>query len=125
MNQDMLTKQYKTQVMSNMTHEELLIMLFEGLEKSLKKAKIALGNGVTDVFDKEVERARNILNYLTKILDMKYPISHDLCKIYLHFNQKLAYALAGRKTEPIDEILPDIIDFKNVWTQAQKNMHKQ
>lgn len=120
MNQDMLSKQYKAQAMSNMTHGELLVMLFEGLEKSLKKSKIALDNGLVDVFDSEVGRAMRILNYLMKILDMKYEISHNLFKIYSHFNQQLAYALAGRKKEPIDEVLPDIIDFKNVWTQAQK-----
>jgi flagellar protein FliS len=120
MNQDMLSKQYKEQAMANMTQGELLIMLFEGLEKSLKKAKLALKNGVVDVFDFEVQRSMRILNYLMKILDMKYPISHDLFKIYSYFNQQLAYALAGRKTDPIDKVLPDITDFKNVWTEAQK-----
>lgn len=120
MNQDMLSKQYKEQAMANMTQGELLIMLFEGLEKSLKKAKLALENGVVDVFDFEVQRSMRILNYLMKILDMKYPISHDLFKIYSYFNQQLAYALAGRKTDPIDKVLPDITDFKNVWTEAQK-----
>lgn len=120
MNQDMMSKQYKAQVMSNMTHGELLVMLFEGLEKSLKKSELALDNGITDVFDAEVQRAMKILNYLMKILDMKYPISHNLFKIYSHFNQKLAYALASRDKAPIEEILPDITDFKNVWTEAQK-----
>lgn len=120
MDQDMLSQQYKAQAMSNMTHGELLIMLFEGLEKSLKKSKIGIENGMVDIFDNEVQRAMKILNYLTKILDMKYEISHNLYKIYMHFNQQLAYALAGRDTKPIDEILPDIIDFKNVWTEANK-----
>lgn len=120
MNQDMLSQQYKAQAMSNMTHGELLIMLFEGLEKSLKKSKIAIENGMVDIFDTEVQRAMKILNYLTKILDMKYEISHNLYKIYMHFNQQLAYALAGRDIKPIDEILPDITDFKNVWTEANK-----
>ncbi len=120
MNQDMLSKQYKAQAMSNMTQGELLVMLFEGLEKSLKKSKIALENGLTDVFDSEVQRAMKILNYLTKILDMKYEISHNLFRIYSHFNQQLAYALAGRDIKPIDEVLPDISDFKRVWEQAAK-----
>ena len=120
MNQDMLSKQYKAQAMSNMTQGELLVMLFEGLEKSLKKSKIALENGLTDVFDSEVQRAMKILNYLTKILDMKYEISHNLFRIYSHINQQLAYALAGRDAKPIDEILPDVSDFKRVWEQAAK-----
>jgi flagellar protein FliS len=120
MNQDMLSKQYKSQVMANMTQGELLVMLFEGLEKSLKKSKVALDNNLYDVFDSEVQRAMRILNYLMKILDMKYPISHNLFKVYSQFNQQLAYALAGRKKEPIDKILPDITDYKNVWAAAQK-----
>jgi flagellin-specific chaperone FliS len=43
MNQDMLSKQYKSQVMANMTQGELLVMLFEGLEKSLKKIEGGIG----------------------------------------------------------------------------------
>ena len=88
-------QQYKEQSVNTMTQGEMLICLYDGAIKSLTKAKIYGNNKDSEKFVDEINHVREIVNYLDRILDRSYPISHALAKLYDFFNFELARASAS------------------------------
>ena len=112
--------QYKEQSVSTMTQGEMLIFLYEESIKSLTKAKYLCYNKDYEGFEKEVGRAKDIISYLDQTLDKKYPISADLHKLYDFIIFQLSRAIASRKTEIIDEVIPFLKELLDTWKEADR-----
>lgn len=124
MNLDNLGQQYKAQTVNTMTQNEILILLFDELIKRLRRSKICLENDLADKFEQDMTRAREIVSYLIKILNMNYEISHELYDMYIYFNQQIAYALTGKDIAYIDDLLPMVIEIRDTWVEAAKLSRK-
>ena len=113
-------QQYKAQSINTMTPGELLMLLYDELIKRLARAEIALKNQNYEVFDESIIRCREILMYLDDTLDMQYPISHDLHRLYDFFSYELSRVQVGRNEKVLAEVKPRLTDLRDTFRQAQK-----
>jgi flagellar secretion chaperone FliS len=116
---------YKKQSVYSMTQGEMLLLLYDELLKRLKRGKLYLEKEDYEHFEADIKRAVEIVRYLRKILDMKYPISMELHRLYTFYDSHISRILVSRKAEQIDEIIPMIQDlreaFKSADVLARKN----
>jgi len=113
-------EQYKEQSITTMTKSEMLIFLYDEVIKRLTKAKILGYNKEYTEFEREIVRAREIINYFEQTLDRRYPVSAGLSKMYDFINYELARALAGRNVDIVDEVMPFLIELRDTWREADK-----
>ena len=113
-------QQYKAQSINTMTPGELLMLLYDELIKRLARAEIALKNQNYEVLDESIIRCREILRYLDDTLDMQYPISHDLHRLYDFFSYELSRVQVGRNEKVLAEVKPRLTDLRDTFRQAQK-----
>ncbi len=113
-------QQYKEQSINTMTRGELLMLLYDELVKRLTRAEIALKNQNYEIFEESIIRCRDILRYLDDTLDLQYPISHDLHRLYDYFSYELSRVHAGRNAKVLAQIKPQLTDLRDTFRQAQK-----
>lgn len=114
-------QQYKTQSTSTMTQGELLLLLYDELVKRVMRAGLALEKQDYALLDASVDRSVEILHYLDETLDMQYPISANLAKLYDFFCYELSRVKAGRNKAVLEQIKPMIVDLRDSFRIADKN----
>ena len=121
MSYDRSAQQYKAQMISTMTQGELLLLLYDELVKRLTQAELALDKQLFDVFEASVQRSVEIVNYLDMTLDMNYPISHELARLYEYFTYELNRAKIGRNPGPLTHTKDKIVELRDAFRVAQKS----
>ncbi|MBE6033225.1 flagellar export chaperone FliS [Aminipila sp.] len=111
---------YKTQSVETMTKGEMLVLLYDEINKRLLRARTYFEKGEIDLFEADVQRAIDIVNYLIKSLDRKYPISNDLYRLYDFITFELTRLKTGRNMALIDDITPLIKDLRESFKEADK-----
>lgn len=94
---------YKEKSIYSMSSGELLLLLFDETIKRLTRAEQSLKDENYEDFDDCMTRTSRIVRYLIEILDMQYPISWDLRRIYEYLIYDISVVKAGR-IRKIDEI---------------------
>lgn len=113
-------QQYKAQSMNTMTQGELLMLLYDELVKRLIRSELALKKEDFELFETSTQRCIDIIQYLDKTLDMQYPISRDLHKLYDYFLYMLNRVRFGRNKEVLEQIKPQIVDLRDTFRKAQE-----
>lgn len=115
-------EQYKLQSVNTMTNSEMLLLLYDELMKRLAKAQVALEDGNYDLFDKSVQRSKEIVQYLNYTLNMNYKISYELRRMYEFFIYELSRLQAGRKAAVIQELKPLVGELRDAFKEASKSV---
>ena len=113
-------QQYKQQSVGSMTPGELLLLLYDELVKRATMASIALDKEDFPAFEAAVDRCTDIVNYLDETLDHKYPISHDLSRMYDYFTYELGRIKVGRNKKELERVLPMLADMRDAFRAAEK-----
>ncbi len=113
-------EQYKMQSINTMTRGEMLLLLYDELVKRLTRAQIALEDGDYELFDKAIQRSKDIIHYLDKTLNMEYQISHELRRMYEFFLYELSRLQAGRNGAVIQELKPLVMELRDAFREASK-----
>lgn len=113
-------QQYKMQSVNTMTRSEMLLLLYDELIKRLTRAQIALSNKDYDLFEKSVQRSREIVRYLDDTLNMEYSISYELRRMYEFFLYELSRLQAGRNSAVVDELKPLVAELRDAFKEASK-----
>ena len=95
--------QYKEKSIYSMSGPELLLLLFDEAIRRLSRAERSLQEKDYKDFEDCIRRTTRIVRYLTDILNMDYPISRDLRRIYTYLIYDLSRVSAGRERRQ-DEI---------------------
>lgn len=95
--------QYKEKSIYSMSGPELLLLLFDEAIKRLTRAELELQEKDYKDFEDCIQRTTRIVRYLIEILNMDYPISRDLRRIYTYLVYDLSRVSAGRERRK-DEI---------------------
>lgn len=111
-------QQYKVQSVNTMTSGEMLILLFDELVKRLKKAGILLEHKNYELFEKEAQRAEDIVVYFRGTLNRNYEISAELDRMYEFFQYQIIRLKAGRKKVIADELIPLVTELRNAFQEA-------
>lgn len=115
---------YKAQAILSMTPNELMFVLFDELVKRLMRAELALQKKDFPLFEASVQRSIEIIEYFGATLDMQYPISGDLLRLYEYFTYELGRAKIGRRMEQFRPVKEKIIDLRDTFRQAEKNVNE-
>jgi len=116
---------YKNQAIATMTSEELMFVLFDELVKHLMRAEIALKKENWQMLEDSAQRSINIIQYLNNTLDRQYSISAELSRLYEYFTYELRRVMIGRRLEPLTHVKEMILDLRETYREAQKNVHEK
>ena len=116
---------YKEQGINDMTPGELLLLLYDELVKRLVRADLALGKKDWSLFDASVDRCLDILRYLDDTLDMQYPISRNLNRLYDYFSYELNRVKAGRNKTELDRVKAMVSELRDSFREAHKTTMEQ
>ena len=113
-------QQYKAQSVNTMTSGEMLLLLYDELIKRLTRAQIALEEKDYDLFEKSVQRAKEIVQYLNRTLNMEYHISYELRRMYEFFLYEISRLQVGRNETVIQELEPLVMELRDAFREASK-----
>ena len=116
---------YKEQGINDMTPGELLLLLYDELVKRLIRADLALNKKDWALFDASVDRCLDILRYLDDTLDMQYPISRNLNRLYDYFSYELNRVKAGRNKTELDRVKTMVGELRDSFREAHKTTMEQ
>ncbi len=113
-------KNYKNISINTMSKGELLVLLFDKLVQRLTLATILNKDNKIDEANINLNKSREIFNYLLISLDNNYKLSKDLSELYAFFNAQIIKATAKRDMDLIEQILPMIRELRDTWVEAEK-----
>jgi flagellar protein FliS len=111
---------YKEQGINDMTPGELLMLLYDELVKRLLRAGLALDKKDYALFEASVDRSLDIIRYLDDTLDVQYPISRNLNRLYDYFSYELNRVKAGRDKTELDRVKTMVGELRDSFREAQK-----
>jgi flagellar protein FliS len=103
-----------------MTGGEMLLLLYDELIKRLTRAQIALEEKDYDLFEKSVQRSKEIVQYLNRTLNMEYRISYELRRMYEFFLYEISRLQVGRNETVIQELKPLVMELRDAFREASK-----
>ncbi|MBM7561334.1 flagellar export chaperone FliS [Fusibacter tunisiensis] len=98
--------------------EELTYMLYEGLVKFIKKAKMNLETKKYDQVNANTQRAQAIVDELRSTLNMEIPMAESMDALYEYLGYKLLNANIDKDEALFDEAIEIAEDFKETWRKA-------
>ena len=116
---------YKEQGINDMNPGELLLLLYDELVKRLVRAGLALDKKDWSLFDASVDRCLDILRYLDDTLDMQYPISRNLNRLYDYFSYELNRVKAGRNKTELERVKTMVNELRDSFREAHKTTMRQ
>ena len=116
---------YKEQGISDMTPGELLLLLYDELIKRLLRAGLALDKKDYSLFEASIDRSLDIIRYLDDTLDMQYPISRNLNRLYDYFGYELNRVKAGRNRTELDRVKTMAGELRESFREAHKTTMQQ
>ena len=113
---------YLEQKVMSAKPEELTLMLYEGVVKFVKRAK--LFNDMKDVekTNNAILRAEAIIDELRQTLNMEFEISHQLDSLYEFMNRRLFEANVQKDNVILDEVLTLSEEMRDTWKQAMDSL---
>lgn len=111
---------YKEQGINEMSQGELLLLLYDELVKRLLRAGLALDKADYLLFEGSVDRCLDIIRYLDDTLDMQYPISRNLNRLYDFFSFELNRVKAGRNKTELDRVKTMVSELRDTFREANK-----
>ncbi len=116
---------YKEQGINDLSPGELLLLLYDELVKRLIRADLALGKEDYVLFEASVDRSLEIIRYLDDTLDMQYPISRNLNRLYDYLSFELNRVKAGRNKTELDRVKGMAGELRDTFREAQKNVRQE
>lgn len=110
----------RDQGINSMTPGELLMLLYDELVKRLMRAELTLGKKDYALFEASVDRSLEIIRYLDDTLDMQYPISRNLTRLYEFFSYELQRVKAGRNATELERVRGMVSELRDSFRMAQK-----
>ena len=111
---------YKEQGINSKSQGELLLLLYDELVKRLLRAGLALDKQDFPLFEASVDRGLDIIRYLDDTLDMQYPISRNLNRLYDFFSFELNRVKAGRNKTELDRVKTMVSELRDTFREANK-----
>ena len=72
-----------------------------------------------------MDRSLDIIRYLDDTLDMQYPISRNLNRLYDFFSYELRRVKAGRNKTELDRVRTMVSDLRETFRTARKNVEAE
>ncbi len=116
---------YKEQGINEMSQGELLLLLYDELIKRLLRAGLAMDKKDYTLFEASVDRCLDIIRYLDDTLDMRYPISRNLNRLYDYFSFELNRVKAGRNKTELERVRAMANELRDTFREANKTAEQE
>lgn len=98
--------------------EELTLMLYDGILKFLKQAKLFIEQKDIEKTSNALKRAQDIIDELNITLNMEFEVSQNLRELYVFMNTRLVEANIKKDQGIIDEVLELATEMRDTWKEA-------
>ena len=113
---------YKQQSVMTMTQGDMINLLFDEMINRLNKGLLGLEVRDYEASNTHFKKAQAIISHLASTLDPQYPVSKGLSSLYEYFNYQILQANVKKSPEPVNEVLPMIMELKEAFAQADKQV---
>lgn len=112
--------QYNNSRILTASPAELTLMLYEGAIKFCNIAVEAVERKDIQKAHVNIVKVENIIDYLRKTLDMKYPVAQDFERIYLYLEQRLVEANIKKDKQILEEISLHLHAVRDNWKEIMR-----
>ncbi len=113
-----LIAKYRDQSVLTMSRGELILRLYDEVLKNARFAcRLFREENRTAAF-RCTAKCRNILNYLTVILDRKYELSVPFNRMYSYLNGQLIRADTTGNPAGLEKAIPRFAELREAWSQS-------
>ena len=118
---------YKQNTVTTASREDIMVMLFDGVVKFVKKSKIALENKDYGELHINITKAQNILVEFIDTLDFSanFEIATNLRRLYEYNINLLTRANLKRDMDAMDEALGLLTGLRDTWRKAVEIAKKE
>ena len=113
---------YKQQSVMTMTQGDMINLLFDEMINRLNKGLLGLEVRDYEASNTHFKKAQAIISHLESTLDSQYPVSRNLSSLYEYFNHQIIQANVRKSPDPVQEVLPMIMELKEAFAQADKQV---
>lgn len=126
MNQQMQQQQQRNKYLQTSvqtaTPAQLLTMLYDGAIRFCRGGIEAINNQNAEEANRCICRAEDIILEFVVTLDKSSPVAEGLLKMYDYMYFKLIESNTHKTVEPIEEVIGYLVELKETWVQASKQM---
>lgn len=113
---------YLEQKIMSAKPEELTLMLYEGVIKFIKQAKMFNDKNDVEQSNYVNLKAQAIIQELRATLDMKIEISLNFESLYIFMNERLVEANLNKDNIILEEVLELAEEFRTTWKLAMESL---
>lgn len=112
--------QYNNSKVLTASPAELTLMLYEGAIKFCNMAIDAVEHQDVPKAHTNIVKVENIIDYLRKTLDMKYPVAKHFEKMYVYLSQRLVEANIRKDKEILEEVNGHLREIRDTWKEVMR-----
>ena len=112
--------QYNNSKVLTASPAELTLMLYDGAIKFCNMAIDAVEHKDIPRAHTNIVKVENIIDYLRKTLDMKYPVAQDFERIYVYLDQRLLQANMKKDKEILEEVNQHLRAVRDNWKEVMR-----
>ncbi|HWQ76887.1 MAG TPA: flagellar export chaperone FliS [Syntrophomonas sp.] len=117
---------YKKNQINTASSEDLVLMLYDGAIKFIKKAVLAVNNQNYEEANENFKRAQKIVAGLVSGLNYDAgEIAQNLYSLYEYMHHQLVRANMKKDVQAAEEVLTMIEELRTVWVQAVKSPNEK
>jgi flagellar protein FliS len=117
---------YKKNQINTTSSEDLVLMLYDGAIKFIKKAVLAVNNQNFEEANEHFKRAQKIVAGLVSGLNFDAgEIAQNLYSLYEYIHHQLVRANMKKDVQAAEEVLTMIEELRTVWVQAVKSPNEK
>ena len=112
--------QYNNSKVLTASPAELTLMLYDGAIKFCNMAIDAVEHGDIPKAHTNIVKVENIIDYLRKTLDMKYPVAKHFERMYVYLDRRLVEANVRKDKETLEEINGHLREIRDTWKEVMR-----
>lgn len=118
--------QYKSYQVETVAPEDQVAMLYEGAQRFIDKAAMALESGRYDEVSENVGKAQRIFAELSGALNFNAgEIARNLERLYDYWSWRLSQGLLKKDVEAFREVSATVGDMATAWAEAARQLRTQ
>lgn len=112
--------QYNNSKVLTASPAELTLMLYDGSIKFCNIAIDAIEHKDVAKAHTNIVKVENIIDYLRKTLDMKYPVAQDFERMYVYLEKRLVEANMKKDKEILEEVGGHLHAIRDTWKEVMR-----
>ena len=109
---------YKKQSVTTMTPMEVVVKLYDEIERQLNRAIAFIEEKDFESANKALSKSQDIVDALRSVLDVNLPIGQNLDSLYVYFSKQIIMANARKDIKMLKALLPMVGELKDAFNQV-------